>query len=88
MNKFIFFLLLIPAPLISSTYASGNHPEAGACSAGQPNFAICTHSLHNLDGWFGKKCHAEKEAAQAEAEQHAKEYHQGNMRWTGISQFR
>jgi hypothetical protein len=88
MTKLTFCFLLFAAISFDSANASGNHPEAGACSVSQPYFAICTHSLHNLDGWFGKNCHTEKDDAQREAQQHADKYHQGNMRWTGISQFR
>ncbi|NOX75315.1 MAG: hypothetical protein GXP17_01550 [Gammaproteobacteria bacterium] len=64
--------------------ASGNHPEAGACSIEQPWFAFCTHSLHSLEGWYGEHCYTDRQAAQREAEQHAKKFHQGNMRWTGV----
>jgi hypothetical protein len=88
MSRLAFSLLLFAVTFIGNAQASGNHPEAGACSATQPYFAICTHSLHNLDGWFGKNCHTEKSAAQTDAEQHAEKYHQRNMRWTGVSQFR
>jgi len=77
------------ATLLSSTaFASGNHPQAGSCTPEKPYFAICTHSLHSLEGWFGKGCYVEKSAAQAEAEQHADQYHKGKMRWTGISKSR
>jgi len=74
--------------LSSNVLASGNHPQAGACTSKEPHFAICTHSLHSLEGWFGKGCYVEKASAQAEAEQHADKFHKGNMRWTGISKSR
>lgn len=62
----------------------GNYPEAGNCPAQRPWYAICTHSLHSLEGWNGKGCYAEREPAQREAEEHARKYHHGNMRWTGV----
>jgi hypothetical protein len=68
----------------TATHASGNHPEAGACSEDKPYFAICTHSLHSLEGWYSRECFETKEEAQQRAEAHAQEYHNGNMRWTGI----
>lgn len=72
----------------NSVLASGNHPDAGICTKKEPYYAICTHSLHSLEGWFGNQCYADKQSAQRDAEEHAKEYHKGNMRWTGISQLR
>jgi len=70
------------------TLASGNYPEADLCPKEKPYYAICTDSMHGLEGWHGKRCYANKALAQQDAEQHAKAYHQGNMRWTGISQRR
>lgn len=72
----------------TTSLASGNHPEAGSCPKEEPYYAICTHSLHSLEGWFGNQCHADKQSAQHDAEAHAKLHHQGNMRWTGINQLR
>lgn len=80
------FILIFFSP--SAIFASGNHPEAGICPKDKPYYAICTHSLHNLEGWFGKQCSVDKQSAQREAEQHAKKHHQDNMRWTGINQLR
>ena len=65
-------------------FALGNHPSAGACGSEKPWFAICTHSLHSLEGWHGDGCYANRADAEKEAEQHAKEHHKGNMRWTGV----
>ena len=69
-------------------HALGNYPEAGNCPADRPWFAVCTHSLHSLEGWQGKQCYADRAAAQHEAEQHAAKYHNGNMRWTGVQKQR
>ena len=68
--------------------AMGNHPEAGACPPDKPYFAICTHSLHSLEGWYSRECHATREAAEKDAEAHAREQHGGVMRWTGVSKTR
>jgi len=84
--SFITILLLLLFPVIVT--ASGNHPDAGACPADKPYFAICTHSFHSLEGWYSDKCHVTKEAAQKDADEHARKYHQGNSRWTGISKQR
>jgi len=83
--RFVTILLFLFA---NAVYASGNHPEAGACPKEKPYYAICTHSLHSLQGWYGKKCYIDKQSAQRDAEAHAKKYHHGNMRWTGINQLR
>jgi hypothetical protein len=85
MRFFIFFFCLLCS---SFSFASGNHPDAGACDAERPWYAICTHSLHSLEGWYGDNCYAEREPAQKEAEAHAKKYHNGNMRWTGVKKNR
>lgn len=69
-------------------YASGNHPEAGTCPADKPYYAFCLHSFHSLEGWHSSHCHSTREAAQRDAEAHAKEYHHGNMRWTGVKKQR
>lgn len=69
------------------TLALGNHPDSSLCSVEKPYQAICTHSLHNLEGWFGG-CYATQEEAQQEADDHAKTQHKGNSRWTGIKKGR
>ena len=82
----LFFL--VSAPVAYNVLALGNYPEAGSCPKQKPYYAICTHSLHSLEGWYGSTCHAEKISAEQDAEKHAKTHHQGNMRWTGINQLR
>lgn len=67
--------------------ALGNHPDSTVCSAERPYQAICTHSLHNLEGWYGD-CYATESEAQKAADEHAKQYHNGNSRWTGIKKGR
>ena len=64
-------------------YALGNHPESSVCTPEKPYQAICTHSLHSLEGWYGP-CYASQEEAQQDADQHAAKQHKGNSRWTGI----
>ena len=77
-------LVLLFCLLFSSlALALGNHPESSVCSPEKSYQAICTHSLHNLEGWYGS-CHATKEAAQQDADKHAAEQHDGKSRWTGI----
>jgi hypothetical protein len=68
-----------------SLFASGNYPEAGACPPEKPYYAVCTHSLHSLEGWVGDNCYATREAAEKEAKAHADKVHKGNMRWTGVT---
>jgi len=80
--------LYIPAFLPAYLLASGNHPEAGTCPPEKPYFAICTHSFHSLEGWYSSTCHPTQVAAQKDADNHAREYHQGNTRWTGIGKTR
>lgn len=70
-----------------AVFALGNHPESSVCSQEKPYQAICTHGLHNLEGWYGK-CHSDKERAQDDADQHANTQHKGNSRWTGIKKAR
>ena len=82
----LFFLVI--SQISSPVLASGNHPDAGTCPKDKPYYAICTHSLHSLEGWFSTQCRADKESAQRDAEAHAKKYHDGNMRWTGTNQLR
>lgn len=83
-----FITLLVFCALPASALASGNHPEAGACPKEKPYYAICTHSLHNLEGWYSRECRSTREAAEKDAEQHARKQHNGNMRWTGIAKTR
>jgi hypothetical protein len=71
-----------------TVFSSGNHPEAGACPTNKPFFAICTHSFHSLEGWYSSNCHNTQDVAQKDADEHAREYHQGNSRWTGIKKQR
>jgi len=80
--------LLFTSFVTNIALASGNHPDAGICTKAEPYYAICTHSLHSLEGWFGNQCYTDKQFAQRDAEESAKKYHKGNMRWTGISQLR
>jgi len=63
----------------------GNHPESSHCPKNKPYYTICTHALHNLEGWYGA-CKATAQEAQGDANKHVEEYHQGNSRWTGIKQ--
>jgi len=84
----LYFITLLFLGLPFSVSALGNHPESGACPANKPYFAICTHSFHSLEGWYSRNCHATQEAAQKDADEHAKKYHQGKSRWTGISKQR
>jgi len=84
----LYFITLLFLGFPFSASALGNHPEAGICSTDKPYFAICTHSFHSLEGWYSKNCHAMQEAAQKDANEHAKKYHKGKSRWTGISKQR
>ena len=59
------------------------YPESTVCTPEKPYQAICTHSLHSLEGWYGE-CYATQEKAQQEADKHVAEQHNGNSRWTGI----
>ena len=85
---FLYFIALLFLALPFTASALGNHPEAGACPTDKPYFAICTHSFHSLEGWYSRNCHTTQEAAQKDADEHAKKYHKGNPRWTGISKQR
>jgi len=80
----VLFCALAPLPAL----AMGNFPEAGACPPDKPWYAICSHSLHKLEGWFSRECRASREAAEADAERHARKWHDGNMRWTGVTKAR
>jgi len=85
---FLFFTTLLFLAFPFTAYALGNHADAGNCSTDTPYFAICTHSFHSLEGWYSKNCHVTQGSAQKDADNHAKEYHQGKSRWTGISKQR
>ncbi len=87
MRLFLFSTLIFIAFPVTAL-ASGNHPEAGTCSTEKPYFAICTHSFHSLEGWYSRNCHATQGGAQKDADEHAKKYHQGKSRWTGIKKQR
>jgi hypothetical protein len=78
-----YLALFLLALLCSKAFALGAHPESSVCSPEKPYQAICTHSLHNLEGWYGR-CHATEKAAQQDADKHAAEQHEGKSRWTGI----
>jgi hypothetical protein len=67
----------------STTFAMGNHPESSICPNDKPYYSFCSHSLHSLEGWYGK-CRADRETAQIDANKHAQEQHQGKDRWTGV----
>lgn len=84
--RVLLFLLSISLPL--PLLASGNHPDAGACPPDKPYFAICTHSFHKLEGWYSSNCYATREEAQKDADEHARKYHNGNSRYTGVSKVR
>jgi hypothetical protein len=78
-----YLALFLLALLCSKAFALGAHPESSVCSPEKPYQAICTHSLHNLEGWYGR-CHTTEQAAQQDADKHAAEQHEGKSRWTGI----
>jgi hypothetical protein len=83
-----FIIIFIVSALPFLVTASGNHPDAGACPPEKPFFAICTHSFHSLEGWYSSNCHSTRKAAQKDADEHARKYHQGNSRYTGVSKVR
>lgn len=80
--RFFIIPLLFYFPVAS--FALGNHPQSSVCTADKPYQAICTHSLHSLEGWYGE-CFATEAEAQKDADKHAQEEHGGNTRWTGIN---
>jgi hypothetical protein len=84
MRILIIFICLLCS---SSLFALGNHPQASNCTPEKPYQAICTHSLHSLEGWYGH-CHAQESDAQKDADEHANQHHDGNSRWTGIKKAR
>lgn len=67
------------------SFSMGNHPEASTCPKNKPYVVFCSHSLHNLEGWVGG-CYENRELAETEVEEHAKQAHKGNTRWTGVLQ--
>jgi hypothetical protein len=85
-SRLVIFFLVFFYPVLS--IASGNHPEAGGCPPEKPYFAICTHSFHSLEGWYSSNCYATPEEAQKDADEHARIYHKGNSRYTGVSKVR
>ena len=78
---------LLLNPYHSTVFAMGNHPESGICSLEKPYQAICTHSLHSLEGWSGP-CYDNEQQAQQDADDHANTRHNGNSRYTGIKKAR
>jgi hypothetical protein len=83
---FMRIIVLIISILFSENlFAAGNYPEANMCPPDKPYYAICTDSMHGLEGWRSKNCHATREGAQKDADEHAKKYHHGNSRWTGVA---
>lgn len=82
-------IILLSGLLLSiNAFSAGNYPEAGMCPPDKPYYAICTDSIHGLQGWRSKNCHSTREAAQKDADEHAKKYHHGNSRWTGVAKTR
>lgn len=73
--------------VFTGAYAMGNHPESNQCPGDKPHFVFCSHSLHNLEGWYGG-CYASRDEAEDAVLRHAGEEHQGNTRWTGVKQIR
>lgn len=82
-----FLILLLFILTSGNLFALGNHPQSSVCSPEKPYQAICTHSLHSLEGWYGK-CYASEAEAQRDADEHAAKFHDGNSRWTGIKKAR
>lgn len=76
-------LLLVSTLQMQAVFALGNHPQASLCPRDKPYYSFCSHSLHSLEGWFGK-CRATEQEAKSDAVEHAKKYHHGNERWTGV----
>lgn len=77
-------LILVAALYGAAAHALGNHPEANTCGPDKPYYAVCTAGSHDLQGWVGP-CHATREDAERDAEQHARRDHGGNMQWTGVA---
>jgi hypothetical protein len=84
--KTIIFLIIFTA-IHSSAHAMGNHPESSLCPTDKPHFVFCSHSLHNLEGWYGG-CYPTRQEAEKAAIEHANKEHNGNTRWTGVKQNR
>lgn len=87
--KFIlcFIAIVFVTAVNSPSYALGNHPESNLCPNDKPYFVFCSHSLHNLEGWYGS-CYATQELAEQAVQAHADEQHKGNSRWTGVRKLR
>ncbi len=68
----------------SHAFAMGNYPEANTCLQDKPYYAVCSAGSHDLQGWTGK-CQDSREAAQLEADAHAKKFHAGVTQWTGVT---
>ncbi len=64
----------------------GNYPESRQCANGMVQ-VFCTHPSHSLDGWRGA-CYPSEQDAGREIDHHAKDYHQGQLRWTGVIDYR
>ncbi len=88
MRRRLRLLALLLAGLATTAGAAGNFPEAGSCPPERPYYAFCTHSLHNLEGWYSRECRRTREEAEADARRHAERWHHGNMRWTGVAKSR
>jgi len=71
--------------LSSPASTSGNFPQSKNCPDEKPFHSICTHSLHNLEGWYGQ-CRKTRAEAQQDADQHVEKFHNSNSRWTGVRQ--
>jgi hypothetical protein len=82
-----FIFLLVTGGLIgllnANGMAMGNFPGSKNCADKTPYFAFCSHSLHNLEGWYGP-CRATREEGQSDANKHVTKEHNGNSRWTGV----
>lgn len=87
LRRIILPILLFGLPATPQVLALGNHPTASACGEDNPYFAICSHSLHSLEGWNGD-CRNSRELAQKDADEHAEKHHKGNSRYTGIKKAR
>ena len=87
MKPLTLIAMLFSITIIPSAYAMGNHPESNLCPNDKPYFVFCSHSLHNLEGWYGN-CFATQDAAEQAVIEHAEKEHNGNTRWTGVKQNR
>ena len=87
MKTLAFTALVLIASINTQAHAMGNHPESKLCPDDKPYFVFCSHSLHNLEGWYGG-CYATQEEAERAVIEHAENAHNGNTRWTGVKQNR